>query len=358
MSLKRRKLLVFAQSGVGGAERMSVTITKTLDPSHFEVKYYLLGEVKEGIAPLEKFIPQKLIVHHIISTNPIILIAYFFGILLREQPDIVFSSVLNINNKLLLLKYIFHKTKFVARCDNYLYTYTDKQKLAVKRTYSLADIIIAQTDEMKYELCNQIKIPNDKILVLQNPVDIETIKLKIREGNNPYTNEKKIRYVASGRFAYQKGFDMLIESFNIVKQHQPDSELYIIGRNDGDCSDYYISVLDIIKKYKLEESVHCVGFQSNPYVFVKYATCFVLSSRWEGLPNVLIESLYLGTPVAAFKCIPVIERIISENVDGFLAEKNNIYSLAESMLKASSLGRVHTNYKSANISDFHSIFNT
>lgn len=112
----------------------------------------------------------------------------------------------------------------------------------------------------------------------------------------------------------------------------------------------------LIEKYGLQDCVKCVGFQNNPYVYIKYADCFVLSSRWEGLPNVMIESLYLGTPVAAFKCIPIIERIITNGIDGYLAEKDNVSSLANAMLQASRLGRVKTNYKSAQISDFQSIF--
>lgn len=62
----------------------------------------------------------------------------------------------------------------------------------------------------------------------------------------------------------------------------------------------------------MSDCVFCVGFKNNPYVYMKHADCFVLSSRNEGLPNVMIEALYLGTPVAAYKCIPVIERIVDE----------------------------------------------
>ena len=86
------------------------------------------------------------------------------------------------------------------------------------------------------------------------------------------------------------------------------------------------------------------------------ADCYVLSSRNEGLPNVMIEALYLGTPVAAFKCIPVIERIISEGRSGFLASKENIEELGEAMLKACKLGRIQTSYAADTESVFLEIF--
>lgn len=351
-----KKMLVFAQSGVGGAERMSVTITKSLDRDKFKVQYYLVGDFEDERASLKQFIPDDLSVHCIGSCSSILLILKFFFILAKEKPDVVFASVLNINNKLLLLRKLFRHVKFVIRCDNYLYTYNNKQRRIILKTYPNADIIIAQTDEMKNELVEEFGFDEHKIKVLQNPVDAETIKKRVQNGTNPYPIDEKVRYVASGRFAIQKGFDLLVKAFFEVKNKQPNAELYIIGNKTGDFDEYYQKVEQIIEEYGLKNAVFCPGFQSNPYVYVKYADCFVLSSRWEGLPNVMIEALYLGTPVAAFKCIPIIERIISDGVNGCLAEKDNITSLANAMLQASRLGRVKTNYKSAQISDFHAIF--
>lgn len=353
---KRKKIIVFAQSTVGGAERMSVTITKSLDRKKFEVVYYLVGPTDDkGKAPLQEFIPNDMKLHCVAVDNPLLMIAKYFRILQRERPDVVFSSVININNKLLLLSNLFKKTKFIVRCDNYLYTYTDRQRRIIDKTYHRADIIIAQTEEMKQELIDEMHISEDKVVALQNPVDTETINKKIQTGKNPYSNDGKVRYVASGRFAHQKGFDLLIEAFAIVKKQQPEAELYIVGRNDGECKDCYIEVKQLIEKYGLHDCVKCVGFQKNPYGYIKYADCFVLSSRWEGLPNVMIESLYLGTPVSAFKCIPVIGRIVTDGVDGYLAEKENVESLAEAMIKSSELGRVKSIYKSASMDDFHHV---
>lgn len=353
--IEGKKILVFAQSDVGGAERMSVTITKSLDRDKFKVEYYLLGGGEDERAPLKQFIPDDLSVHCIGFCSSILLILKFFFILAKEKPDVVFASVLNINNKLLVLRKLFRHVKFVIRCDNYLYTYNDKQRRIILKTYPNADIIIAQTEEMKQELIDEMHISEDKVVVLQNPVDTETINKKIQTGKIPYSDDGKVRYVASGRFAYQKGFDLLVEAFAIVKKQQPEAELYIVGRNDGGFEDYYNEVKQLIEKHGLQDSVKCVGFQNNPYVYIKYADCFVLSSRWEGLPNVMIESLYLGTPVAAFKCIPVIGRIVTDGADGYLAEKENVESLAKAMMKASELGRVISVYKSANMDDFHHV---
>ena len=120
---------------------------------------------------------------------------------------------------------------------------------------------------------------------------------------------------------------------------------------------YHVTGMISLKKYGIERKVHCLGYQNNPYPYIKYADCFVLSSRWEGLPNVLIEALHLGTPAAAFRCIPIIERIINDGATGFTAEKENVDSLAQAMSKSVDLGRIQSSYKSSKIEDFTKLFN-
>lgn len=353
--IQMKKVIVFAQTAVGGAERMSVTVTKTLNRSVFKVIYYFVGPVKNGHAPIESYVPSDLEVNIISTQNPLILILKMFQILAKEKPDAVFASVLNLNNKLLFLRPLFKKTKFIVRCDNYLYTYNKRQRKIIDKTYRRADMIIAQTEEMKNELIDEMRISDENIVAFMNPVDTDAIDGMVQEENTPYFGNDKIRYVACGRFAFQKGFDLLIKAFCDVKNIQPSAELFIVGRNDDDCEEYYHEVEKLIESKGLKNSVFCVGFKNNPYVYIKYADCFVLSSRWEGLPNVMIESLYLGTPVAAFKCIPVIERIVSEGENGYLAEKDNIESLSRAMLSASQLGRITSFYKPASIEQFHHI---
>lgn len=351
-----KKILVFAQSNVGGAERMTVTVTKSLDRHLFKVVYYLVDLIGDGKNQLRRFIPSDMEVHIIPRGIALKIIWQLFNIIRKEKPDMVFSSVLYLNNKVLPWRNLFPYTKFIIRCENYLYTYSGKQHKMIKMSYPKADLIIAQTDEMKQELIELIGISDDKVVVMQNPVDRDTVDKKISEGQNPYPNNGKLHFVAVGRFAHQKGFDLLLKAYAEVVKQIPESSLYIVGETGGDENEVYQQVLSLIQGFELQEHVHCVGYQTNPYIYIKHADCFVLPSRWEGLPNVLIESLYLGTPVAAFTCIPVISRIVSEGIDGYLADKENPSALADAMEKAVKLGRVISAYRSASIEDFHYIF--
>lgn len=351
----KKSVYMFLQYGVGGAERMTLLIGKLLDRDKFDVNFVLIKK-QDYVTPIEDFIPAGYPVEVMDGTKTNRIIRGMIKILRAAKPDIVFSSVLFINNKLLPLKVLFPATKFIIRCENYLYTFRRTQKIMIKCLYRLADAIIAQTEEMREELVEQLGISCSKVSVLHNPIDKELIEQRLCEGSDPYPQDGKRHLVASGRFAYQKGFDLLVKAFGIVYSRRTDVEMYILGNKDGGCAAEYDRVCQIIKQSGLENVIHCIGFQKNPYIYVKYADVFVLSSRWEGLPNVLIEALYLGTPAAAFKCIPIVERIVDCGSTGFTAECEDINSLAEAIIRSLSLGRIKTTYRSSSPRDFVRLF--
>ncbi|WP_297702032.1 glycosyltransferase [uncultured Fibrobacter sp.] len=349
----KKKVLMFLQSGVGGAERVTVTIGKNLDREKFEVSFCLVGDAK-GVLNIENFIPKEYTLLRIPKCRGLRLILALKKIVSREKPDVVFSSITFVNTKLLALAPFFPKIKFVVRNNNYIYTLSAIQKLVLRVFYRFADAVIAQTDEMSLELTDKIKLPKKKVYALQNPIDEMTIDEK-KNAPSPFVENGDVVYVASGRCQPVKGFDILVKAFRFVLNQQPNARLHILGKITENCEACYIEVLKLAKELGVSDKVFFEGFQLNPYVFVKNADCFVLSSRNEGLPNVLIESLYLETPVAATKCIPVISRIVENGVNGFLAEPEDAESLASAMLKASKLGRVSSSYHSASMNEFQRI---
>lgn len=353
-----KKILVFVQSNVGGAERMAVTVTKSLPKDKFKMVYCLVDMVGDGKNPILDFIPNDIDYIIIDKCNPLFVLFKIKNVLSKYNPDIVFSSTFYLNNKILLWRKWFSHINFIIRCENYLYTYTSRQKALLFKTYKKADFIIAQTEEMKDELLEEAKINKNKVIVFQNPIDTDTIERKMSDSESPYNQEDEaLKFVASGRFSYQKGFDLLVDAFAIVKQRSSSPvKLYILGETGGEKNPEYLNIKDKIKYKGLANDIICLGYQDNPYKYVSNSDCFVLSSRWEGLPNVVLEALYLKKPVAAFRCIPVIERIIKDGYNGYTAEKENTEELANAMLKAAKLKEIHTEYKPARIEDFHYMF--
>lgn len=350
-----RKILFFINSEVGGAEKMSVFISKMLIRHGIKIGYVIVKE-KLTVASITDFLPQEQWVEVIEAKNNVEKILCFYKLIQKIKPEVVFSSHLSINDKLLLLKPFFTKTRFIIRSDNYYSSYRLLSKLFIIMTYRFADTMIAQNEEMRDEFIRHNIMSPANIITLENPVDKEMIESKLRNVENPYPKDGKIHVVAVGRFSRQKGYDYLAKSFAIVRQQHENYELYIIGANTGRWQPEFNRFISLVKELGIEKDVHCMGYQSNPYKYIKYADCFVLSSRWEGLPNVLAESLYLRTPVAAFKCIPIIERMVRDNIDGYLAEKEDITELSNAIMQAVELGRTNPVYAGSNEDDFVKLF--
>ena len=326
----KKKVLFFSLGLVGGAERQTALISKMLDREIFDVNFVLVRRsLLNDANSLENFIPRGVKIINVAWKSQLKLFYDFFKILKSESPDVVFCSAMHLNLRLLILSVLFPKCRFVIRNENYLYTISNKKKLLMK-------------------------IKPEKVYMLQNAVDTDTINDKLKDGN-PYSSVNR-KFVASGRFSRQKGFDVLVDAFKLVSDIYSDVELYILGQKNGRCEDEYKKVEEIIYRYGLQDKVHCLGFQSNPYVYVKHADVFVLSSRNEGLPNVLIEALYMSVPVAATTCIPIIERIVEVGKNGFLAESENPISLSNAMIRALELKDIESTYISGSKDDFVSLF--
>lgn len=346
----KRKVIFFIPSSCGGAERQAIVISRCLSDDEFDVSYHLFGPSNQ----LEKFLPfgREFIFHEesVFTHN---LISNLRNIIKAEKPDVVYGPEMPVNWRLILASRFF-KCRVILRNDNYLYTQSFAQKLRLALTYPFADYIIAQTDEMRDGLIKGLHLSKNLVNTVANAIDKEYIKKCVSE-KNPFDVSEKVRFVAVGRFHAVKGFDMLVRAFKIVKSTIPNAELYIVGEYHDD-NPIYQEIQKYLGKNDLQDSVVCTGFKANPYVYMKNADCFVLSSRNEGLPNVMIEALYLGTPVAAMKCIPVIERIVAEGKTGYLARKENIEELAEAMIKACKLGRIETTYNLNTEENFVEIF--
>lgn len=263
--VKKRKLLVVLQGNVGGAERIAVTVTKGLTPERYEVVYCLVGMSTDNQYPIEEFIPTVWNVIHIKRMHSARLIFELLRVIIKEKPDTVFSSTLYINDKLLLFRRIFPYIKYIIRCENYLYTFKNKQLQIIKKTYKNANLIIAQTEEMKAELIEQMGIPDEKITVLHNPVDKETIEKKLIDATDPYKHDDKTVFCACGKFSKQKGFDLLIDAFAIVKKRVCNARLCIVGENGGRHEEYYLKLREKAESLGILDSIIFTGYQNNPY---------------------------------------------------------------------------------------------
>lgn len=140
------------------------------------------------------------------------------------------------------------------------------------------------------------------------------------------SNCNKKHVITVGRYSWQKGFDMLIEAWNLVYQKHPEWELEIYGSGDNR---RYQNIAD---KAGLSGVVHCNPAVSNIFEHFLDSGFFVMSSRYEGLPLVLIEAMATGLPVVSFSCPCGPKDLIVNGINGFLVENGNVPQLADKII--------------------------
>ena len=138
------------------------------------------------------------------------------------------------------------------------------------------------------------------------------------------------KVIAIGRYTHQKGFDMLLESWQQVNKLLPDWKLNIIG--DGESNEIAQLKL-LIKKYNISDSVALVRPTSNIEREYLSSSLLVLSSRYEGLPMILIEAQTFGLPIVAFDCKCGPKDVITNGIDGIIVNSNNTNEFAQAIIK-------------------------
>ncbi|OUM93292.1 MAG: glycosyltransferase family 4 protein [Caldibacillus debilis] len=195
--------------------------------------------------------------------------------------------------------------------------YPDKLKKAILKYYPKLDYLLTLTDKdtTRYkQLFN-----NKNVQVRKIPNSLPPLK-KVKSS----LNEKII--ISAGRLVPQKGYDLLIQAFTLIKDKHPDWIIKIFGKGRD--------------KSFLEELIHETETYNNifilpptPNIEEEFArsSIFALSSRYEGFGMVLVEAMAVGLPIVSFDCPEGPGEIITNNEDGFLVEEGNIEEFANKL---------------------------
>lgn len=186
-------------------------------------------------------------------------------------------------------------------------------------------VTLTQRDKELWE--KGLKKINGKITAISNPVTYEDIE------NIPSLEYKTILTV--GRLTHVKGFDLLITAWARVAQQVPDWKIVIVG-----CGEDELMLKQMAKDFAVDDSIIFAGQQKNMDTFYRQASFFCMTSRFEGLPMVLLEAQSYGLPIVAFDCDTGPAEIIDHNISGLLVAPENINGLANSLLGLINLSNI------------------
>lgn len=351
--MKKKKVLFFLPPSVGGAERVTITIAKMLDRVSFDVHFVIVGRDRGVIAGL---IPEGYPIHLVKVRNIwCFATSKICRLLHQERPDGVFCSMRYLNLRLIIAARLCKGIKIIVRSNHNVAVFSPFNQLLMGRLYPLANCIIAQQEEMKQDMVGMLNIDASLITVLNNPVDVDAIRAQLEDAKSPYASGEDTNYVWTARIERHKGQDVLINAFVNVVKVNPKAHLYLVGAFNVEDS-FYQLLIKLVNDLGIRDKVHFQGYSEKPYVWMKYADVFVMPSRTEGLPNALLEAMYIGTPVVATTCIPAIERLVDDGKNGILVPSEDYLAMAEALLKAPKM-TVHTScYTSAKREEVNKLF--
>ena len=282
----KKKVIFFLSPEVTGAERVSITMAKQLNKDEYDVIFAIIGNT---FGQILSFIPF----HYEYHLVPLLRLKDYLS---NKHPDEVFCSLIHLNDEVLKAAKQVGGIKVILRNN---YNLSDVSSCLVEKAkyaYPQADMVIAQTERMKQELIDVCDVSDDKIKVIDNPVDTDYIDEKLRGVSSTYPNDGLKHFCWIGRYDYIKGVDILIDAFSKAKKKDAEISLYMIGTIEEN-NPYYQGILEMATNNDFQNSIHFVGFDNNPYKWMKYADCLIIPSRSEANSNVLKEATYLETPV-------------------------------------------------------------
>lgn len=289
----RASRLVFVLPSLegGGAERVSLAFLDGLRPHCGDLHLILL----RARGPLLGSVPEGVTLHDLGCDRLRQALPALVRALRGLKPNLVYSTQGYINVPLLALRRFYGvSVPLLLREANTPSASLAQQRFrwffqrAYRHLYPRADALICQSRLMRDELARDYAVPDSRLHLIYNPTSTAALRARLMPEREPGAGA---RFVAAGSLTRKKGFDRLIEWFARLSG-SPHLTL---------CGEGPLRPLleDRVNRLGLGGRVALPGYVASPWRRYAGADAFLLPSRWEGMPNVALESLACGTPVIA-----------------------------------------------------------
>jgi glycosyltransferase involved in cell wall biosynthesis len=325
---KIRIVFILPSAELGGAERVVFYLINHLSRNRFKILLILL----KSSGSLMDSIPSDVSMIDVGGKKVSIAVGRIIKTVRVLKPDIIFSTHAHLSIAILVFKAFLPKvTRIIIRESNVpSQKLNEGAKSALIRilyrfTYPRAHAIVCPGKAIRDDLLKTASLDSQTLVEIPNPVDTQTIKKKmVVPLDEEFEHGENL--VAAGSLTRQKGFDLLIDAIAILSHRRKNIRLVILG--DGVERK---NLVQQISRHRLNDHVQLTGVVKNVYPYFYHADVFVLSSRWEGMPNVVLEALACGTPVVTFDCPGCVNEIIENSGQGILVNPENPTLLAEAI---------------------------
>jgi glycosyltransferase involved in cell wall biosynthesis len=242
------------------------------------------------------------------------------NLILKNKNLVVFSFQANIY--CIIVCKLFG-VKIISRSNSAPYGWSKNfiKRKVFKIFLNLADTVMVNSMEFKKDLKREFNVD---ATCIYNPLNSKEIKKKAKKKSvSLFKSKKKLKILNIGRFTEQKDQITLLKSLNYIK-NEIDFEAVIIGRGV-----LKSNLIDFISKNKLGHKVKLMNFVENPFNLIKQADLFILSSKYEGLPNVLLEALVLNKFIISSNCSTGPKEILLNGKGGLLFKIGNYKELSK-----------------------------
>jgi glycosyltransferase involved in cell wall biosynthesis len=295
MPRKKRAIFIINSLTVGGAERVMCTFlgSSTSERGEFEISLVLLDSEESpyrlaGWVDVHQLDSRRSLLRSVIS-----LLSLFW----RLRPDVSVSFLTRANVANVLASFIWGNPCIISERANTSSHFTGDlvgklAKLLIRTIYPRATRIIAVSRSVAQDLRSAFSVPEEKLVVIANPVDIPSIQAQSSEEATIDLDEPYV--IAMGRLVKIKNFALLIDAFARSGLH---GKLVILGEGPE-----HEALIRKATDLGLGDRVLMPGFVKNPFTLLRHADVFVLPSSAEGFPNSLLEAMAVGTPVISTNC--------------------------------------------------------
>jgi glycosyltransferase involved in cell wall biosynthesis len=327
MAQRVQILLLIPRLGGGGAQKVMALLAGGLSREKYAVHLALVTQADVAASSLPPWVTVHALGARRVRAGAFALLRLVW----RLRPGVILSGAPEVSFLVLLLRPLFppktsvlvrqNTTVSAALASGGLPRYT---RWLYRLLYRHADRVICQSRAMAEDLARELGIDEEQIAVLPNPVDLERIR---RAEDKPYAwSGAGPHLLAVGRLAPEKGLDLLLEALVNVRGQFPNADLIIVGEGREEKA-----LKSLCRSLGLEAAVRFAGQVDCPYTFFPGATLFVLSSRYEGMPNALLEAAAAGLPLVAMPASGGIVDLLRGQPGAWLAPEVSADALSASI---------------------------